>query len=101
MDKKINFNIDQIADLARLQIEEEDKERLRFDMLEIVGYIEELSALDLSAVEPMHHSTDIQNVFRDDNAEKSFARESMLSNAPATIDGELLKVPAVLPEEEQ
>jgi len=49
----------------------------------------------------MHHSSDIQNVSRDDISEGSFPREKILSIAPETINDELIKVPAVLPEEEQ
>jgi aspartyl/glutamyl-tRNA(Asn/Gln) amidotransferase C subunit len=98
---KSDFNVEEIANLAKLELEEGAKERIRENMAEIVGYVEELSRLDLSGVDPMYHSSDVKNVYRDDLAMPSFNRDRMLSNAPETVDGELVKVPAVLPDEEQ
>ncbi|HOK04901.1 MAG TPA: Asp-tRNA(Asn)/Glu-tRNA(Gln) amidotransferase subunit GatC [Victivallales bacterium] len=94
------FNIDDIAALAKLKIAESDKKKLMNDMMEIVGYIEELSKLKLSNIEPMHHSSNIQNISREDIVKAPFPREKILSIAPDTFD-ELIKVPAILPDEEQ
>lgn len=101
MDKKSDFNIDAIANLARLDIDACAKEKIRADMADIVGYIEELAELKLDNLQPMDHSSDVKNVFREDVATPSLDRETMLANAPETLDGELVKVPAVLPEDEE
>jgi len=64
-----------------------------------VKYVEMLSDLDVSDVEPTAHAVERVNVIREDCSERIFTREEMLVNAPATIDGELIKVPQVLPGE--
>lgn len=41
----------------------------------------------------------LTNVWREDAAEPSYDRDRMLANAPALIDGDLIRVPQVLPGE--
>ena len=45
------------------------------------------------------HAAPRTNVLRDDVAGIDFSRETMLSNAPEVIDGELIRMPQVLPGE--
>ena len=58
-----------------------------------------LSELDLAGVEPTAHAAVLTNVWREDAAEPSYDRDRMLANAPALIDGDLIRVPQVLPGE--
>ncbi len=90
------FDVDKIAELARIALPDELKHRLYSDMERIVGYVDMLAELDVSDVEPTSHAVRLSNVFRDDIATAPFPREQMLANAPATVDGELVKVPAVI-----
>lgn len=93
------IDVRKIAFLARLTLKPELMERLQTEMEEIVGYVEKLNALDVSGIEPTAHAADRVNVDAEDCAGKPFPREVMLANAPDTIDGELVKVPQVLPGE--
>ena len=90
------FDVGKIADLARIALSEDMKRRLRSDMERIVAYVDMLAELDVSDVEPTSHAVRLSNVVRDDLAESSFPRDAMLANAPATVDDELVKVPAVI-----
>ncbi|MBO7146800.1 MAG: Asp-tRNA(Asn)/Glu-tRNA(Gln) amidotransferase subunit GatC [Lentisphaeria bacterium] len=93
------IDVAHIAALARLQLSPEAAEKLAKEMESIVGYVEMLSELDVSAIEPTAHAVPRSNVIRDDAAGESFPRENMLANAPATVDQELIRVPQVLADE--
>ncbi len=93
------IDVDYVAELARLEIAPEQKEKLQRDLEAIVGYIDELKELDVSGVEPTAHALKVANVWREDESHESYPREVMLANAPETIDGECIKIPQVLPGE--
>ena len=58
-----------------------------------------LAELNVDGIEPTAHAAPRTNVLRDDVAGIDFSRETMLSNAPEVIDGELIRMPQVLPGE--
>ncbi len=93
------IDVAHIAALARLQLSPEAAEKLAREMESIVGYVEMLSELDISGIEPTAHAVPRSNVIRDDVPGTSFPHDVMLANAPATVDQELVKVPQVLAEE--
>lgn len=93
------IDVAHIAALARLRLSPEAAGKLAGEMERIVGYVEMLSELDVSGIEPTTHAVPRSNVIRDDNAAESFPRDVMLANAPAAVDQELIKVPQVLADE--
>ncbi len=96
MSAKNQFDVAKIALLARLDLKKEEEELLHKDMEGIVGYIDMLSELDVEGVEPTAHAVPLTNVCRDDIEKESFPRDTMLENAPDTIDDELIKVHQVI-----
>lgn len=92
-------DLDAVAGLARLEIAPEAREGLQRDMDAIVDYIELLQELDVSGIEPTAHAAPLTNVWREDVPGTPFGREVMLANAPATVKGETVRVPQVLPGE--
>jgi aspartyl-tRNA(Asn)/glutamyl-tRNA(Gln) amidotransferase subunit C len=88
-------DVAKIALLGRLSLSAEELDRFTSQLAAIVGYIEQLSELDVSGVEPMAHAVPTSDVFRSDELSPSFPREAMLANAPHA-DGEFYLVPAVL-----
>ena len=86
------IDVAHIANLARLQLSPEAAGKLAREMESIVGYVEMLSELDVSGIEPTAHAVPRSNVIRDDVAGEPFPREAMLANAPATVDQELVRV---------
>ena len=100
MSNKSNaIDVKYVAELARIDLAENSIEKLQNNMQNIVGYIEQLSELDVSNIEPTFHAVQLSNVVRSDKVEPSYPRETMLANAPAILNGEMIKVPQVLPGE--
>ena len=87
--------IEHVADLARLNLTEIEKERLTSEMEKIISYVDKLNELDTFDVKPMEHVIPIRNVLREDKTEKSYDREKILANAPLSEDG-CFKVPKVV-----
>ncbi len=92
----MKFDVDKIANLARLELSEEEKAHLHSEMDNIVDYVNMLSELDVEGIEPTAHAVPLTNVMRKDVECKSFPREDMLKNAPETVDDELIKVHQVI-----
>jgi aspartyl-tRNA(Asn)/glutamyl-tRNA(Gln) amidotransferase subunit C len=83
-----------VARLARLEIPEEDIDRVRAELGAILEAVGKVSELDLSGVEPTSHPLDLVNVWDEDEPRPSLAREDALANAPDPADG-AFRVPAV------
>jgi aspartyl-tRNA(Asn)/glutamyl-tRNA(Gln) amidotransferase subunit C len=85
-----------LAQLSNLQLADDEVENLRGDLENILGYIEQLSELDTSGVEPTYQVTGLENVWRDDEVQESdVTREQLLALAPQQTDSSV-KVPKVL-----
>ena len=87
--------IEHIADLARLNISEKEKDKLTLEMEKILSYVDKLNELDTSDVKPMEHVIPIQNVLREDMVKGSFEREKLMKCAPSHENG-CYKVPKVV-----
>ena len=74
--------IEYVGILAKLELNEEEKEQAKKDIGEMLDYIDKLNELDTSAVEPMSHVFPVNNVFREDVVENGDGREDSLANAP-------------------
>ena len=99
--KKNDIDVGYVSGLARLELGPEEKRRFQSDMESILEYIQQLNELDVSGIEPTAHAAPLTNIWREDVPGATFPRETMLKNAPATVEGgELVKVPQVLPGEE-
>ena len=89
-------DVQHLAQLSSLQLADDEIDSLRIDIGNILGYVEQLSELDTSDVEPTYQVTDLENVWRDDTViDYGISREQLLALAPeATEDS--VKVPKVL-----
>lgn len=94
---QISINdVHHLAQLSSLQLDDSEAEALRVDLENILGYIEQLSELDTSGVEPTYQVTDLTNVWREDVVDDyGVSRESLLALAP-DADQNQIKVPKVL-----
>lgn len=92
MKKVTKEMIEHIADLARLNIPEVEKEKITLEMEKIISYVDKLNELDTSDVKPMEHVIPIRNILREDVVIGSIDRESLMENAPSEEDG-CYKVP--------
>ncbi len=71
-----------IARLARLGVSEDDVERAREQLSNILENFAVLESVDTEDVPPTAQSITLENVLRDDEASDSFPREQILANAP-------------------
>ena len=92
-------DVEYVAALAQLELDEAAKTRLVHEMGEILNYMDKLNALDTEGVQPMMHALPLTNVFRDDEVGESLDRDAALRNAPSH-DGEYFLVPKILETEE-
>ncbi len=79
-----------VANLARLELTEEEKAVFQPQLETIVKYVEKISAVNVDGVEPMMHGRPLVNAFREDEVRPSMAREVALGNAPARVGNEFL-----------
>ncbi len=87
--------IEQVASLSRIMLTDEEKDIFRGQLADILGYIEKLNELDTEDVQPMAYATSLQNVFREDKQQSSFARQEILELSPSSTNG-FFKVPKIL-----
>ena len=83
-----------VARLARLEIPEEEIERVRSELGAILEEVGKVGELDLEGIEPTSHPLDVVNVWAEDVVRASLPREEALANAPDPADGSF-RVPAV------
>jgi aspartyl-tRNA(Asn)/glutamyl-tRNA(Gln) amidotransferase subunit C len=90
-------DVEKVALLARLRLSGDELEHMTGQLADIVGYVEQLSEVDTTGVEPMAHAVELTNVFAADEFEPSLPREAALANAPRH-NGRGYLVPPVLGE---
>jgi aspartyl-tRNA(Asn)/glutamyl-tRNA(Gln) amidotransferase subunit C len=81
-----------VAHLARLELRDDELERLGAQLNDILEAVSKVSELDLSDVPPTSHPLDIVNVWGEDEPRPSLPVEDVLANAPGR-DGDYFKVP--------
>ena len=84
-----------IALLARLGISEEEVEKFRNQLSNIMENFEILKQVDTTDLPPTTQSINLENVYRPDELAPSLPHSDVLANAPEQEDG-FFKVNAVL-----
>ena len=81
-----------VARLARLDLREDEIERLTRELAAILAAVGKVGELDLSDVPPTSHPLDVVNVWGEDEPEPSLSLDDALANAPDT-EGAFFRVP--------
>lgn len=85
-----------LAQLSNLQLKDSEVAELQADLEAIVTYIEQLSELDTSSVEPTYQVTGLENISREDVVDDyGVAPTTLVSLAPESL-ADQIKVPKVL-----
>ena len=87
--------VDQIAHLARLEFNGEEKENIKAYLTNIIAFVDQLNAVDTEGVEPLIFMSDAINVLREDVYKPSITQEEVLKNAP-NADSDYFKIAKVL-----
>jgi len=90
-----DFDVKYVAHLARLALTPEEEKKLGAQLGHIIGFVEQLKAVDVSHVEPTAHAVPTVNVTRPDEIRPSLPHEEALRNAPKQSAG-LFVVPKIV-----
>jgi len=88
-------DVEQIAHLARLGINEEDVPEYVTNLTNILALVEQMNSVDTENVTPMAHPTDAVQRLREDVVTETNQREHFQKIAPQVEDG-LYLVPQVI-----
>ncbi len=88
-------DVEKIAHLARLAIDEEQIPAYARELSKILELVEQMNAVDTSGVVPMAHPLEVAQRLRPDDVTEPDERERFQSIAPAVEDG-LYLVPKVI-----
>ncbi|MFC2949514.1 Asp-tRNA(Asn)/Glu-tRNA(Gln) amidotransferase subunit GatC [Virgibacillus sediminis] len=84
-----------VANLARLEITEEETEMFTEHLAEIIEHANQLNEVDTDHIEATTHVIDLKNVLRKDEPKEWISQEDALKNAPDHEAGQF-KVPSIL-----
>jgi aspartyl-tRNA(Asn)/glutamyl-tRNA(Gln) amidotransferase subunit C len=87
--------IDNLANLARLEFNDQEKTDIKKDLEKMIRFVEKLNELDTTGVAPLLHMSANLNILRKDEVTGSVDREEGLKNAP-DHDSRFLLVPKVI-----
>lgn len=88
-------DVEYVAELARLNFSEEEKEGLIHDLNSVLAYMEKLNELDTENTDIIVNPYYIENVFREDEIEPSMELKEVLKNAPEKLE-EYVVVPKII-----
>lgn len=92
MDKQ---TLQKIAQLARLELPEDELQEFHEHISQIVSYVDQLSSIDMDSVEPIYFTNSQQSTLRADQVGISLTNEEALANSSRTRDGQF-RVPQVV-----
>jgi aspartyl-tRNA(Asn)/glutamyl-tRNA(Gln) amidotransferase subunit C len=87
--------IDNIANLARLEFTDEEKQNLHENLNQILDYVDQLCELDTEEIQPLSHGFEAKLVAREDKIQAFPQPETLMKNAPQQ-DKNYFLVPRVI-----
>lgn len=92
-------DVENLAELARLELSEEEKQEILKDMKGILDYVKQIEGVEIKNTKPVNN--DVYNVWREDLLtpsgliEREFSKELITEQFPDSQDG-FLKVKKIL-----
>ena len=97
MSEESSMDIDYVANLARIELSPQEKEKFQGQLGDVLKYFEKLQEVDVEGVEPTAHAFPRFNVWDEDQSVEGFTAEAALSNAPKVRNDQVV-VPKVVEE---
>ncbi len=93
-------DVKKLAELARLNLTDEEVARYTTELGSVLGYVEQLAEVDVTGVEPTSQVTGLQNVLREDVVVEGMAltHEQQAAFVPVYRDHQVV-VPLILNKE--
>ena len=95
MTKISSSDVRKVANLARLELAEDQIETYTAQLEEILSYVDQLQAIDTQNILPTTRAVEVVNAMRDDVVEVKCSREDILNQAPHR-EGDFFRVPKIL-----
>lgn len=76
-----------VAALAKLELSDQDVERMAGELSKVLDHIEKIRELDLGGVAPTAHVVDASGPLRSDLPEPCLTPEQALASAPESVSG--------------
>ena len=90
MGKLTRQDVLRLAQLARLDLTDEEADEFSAELTEILQYVEHLSAVDIDGLEPTHQLTGMTNVTREDEIKDyGYKTADLLKNLPDVKDNQI------------
>ena len=86
----MKIDVGYVAELARLELTEEEKAVFQPQLENIVKYVDKISSVNVEGVKPMMHGRVLVNAFREDVVRPSLDTQVALENAPKRVGDEFL-----------
>ncbi len=77
-----NEQLEHLAILSRLELKDEEKTQFQDQLSDILDFVDQLQNINTETVEPMHHITGLETVWREDVVQEFGDREELLDSAP-------------------
>ncbi len=87
-----------IAKLSRLALTDDEVRLFTSQLGQVLGYVDQLSSVNVDGVEPLSHPLPVTNVLREDEPGPTLETSQALQSAPDRQDG-YFRVPAVLDQD--
>jgi len=97
MSEESDMDIDYVANLARIELSSQEKEKFQGQLGDVLKYFEKLQEVNVEGVEPTAHAFPRFNVWDEDQSVDGFTAEEALSNAPKARNDQVV-VPKVVEE---
>tara|TARA_B100000427_G_scaffold316724_1_gene312056 strand:- start:303 stop:590 length:288 start_codon:yes stop_codon:yes gene_type:complete len=95
MSKISSSDVRKVAQLARLELPEDQIQTYTSQIEEILSYVDQLQEIDTKNVSPTTRAVEVVNSMREDLVEVKCSREDILNQAP-NREGDFFRVPKIL-----
>mgnify|MGYP003954300267 CR=1 FL=1 len=93
---KISSNdVRKVAQLARLDLPDDQVELYTSQLEKILGYFAQLEQIDTKGIQPTTRAVEVLNVLREDEVINTTIRDELLDQAPER-EGDFFRVPKIL-----
>jgi aspartyl-tRNA(Asn)/glutamyl-tRNA(Gln) amidotransferase subunit C len=92
---KTPIDVRYVANLARLELNDEEVAEFQGQLDAILGYVATISKLDVSGIEPTAYPSPVFDRMRDDEPHESLPLAQVLQNAPDQAQNQI-RVPKVI-----
>jgi aspartyl-tRNA(Asn)/glutamyl-tRNA(Gln) amidotransferase subunit C len=93
--QQTEIDIQKIANLARIDLNEQEKIKFTQEIHSILGYIKKIMAVNVDNIEPLIHTFDAYNIWQDDIPTAPFSPAQALLNSKYQKDNQVV-VPKVV-----